>query len=157
MVIKEHPYIIWLDASTRFIGQGMPYLMGKTKVDRVVVSSTHQMLTKNTLKDTFDVLKEEPCVFRYAKMFNGYFIGIYAGAYEIQYLLKPFVSCALFPRCMVPSSNVSTYLKCEQQNYFKCHRFDQSVMSILMYRLYHIHISSHVINGDLFFKRDEVV
>ncbi|XP_052772562.1 uncharacterized protein LOC128211610 [Mya arenaria] len=50
--------------------------------------------------------------------------------------------------CMVPDLNPEKYLACNKYgNVFgECHRFDQSVLSILLYTVYGKHISEHTMH-----------
>lgn len=147
-----------MDSSTRFLTSDLDPLFAKARKYGVIMMPTRGSIAMRTLPSTFRHLEEYPCTFRKTNEFQGGFLLIYDNQFVSDYFLKPLVSCALTLGCMVPEGNHEKYIHCGKygQVYHDCHRFDQSVIGILTYRLYNGEVESHTVPPNtVMFYRDE--
>ena len=134
-----------MDASIRFQTKHLNWAFKHAQSLGVSASIGFAPIAARTQKTTFSILEEAPCLFRDINEFEATFIMIYGTDLVMQYFMVPWVSCALTKGCMVPTVSPEKYLTCSNDNYyFSCHRFDQSVLSILMARLYREDLPTHI-------------
>ncbi|XP_052801490.1 uncharacterized protein LOC128232143 isoform X1 [Mya arenaria] len=154
LVARDHPFVIWMDASVRFITKDLQPWFDKVRNLGVLASVGHAPVAMRTHPLTFQTLVEKQCTFREDKEFEATFIMIYGTMFVREYFLKPWVSCALTKGCLVPDESPSKYINCNgdasKPHYFDCHRFDQSILSILLLRLYHENIQSHIMHHEFY-------
>lgn len=146
LAIKEHPFVIWMDASVRFQTSDLEPKFSDAKRYGVIGSEGYAPIAMRTHPRTFSVLGEEACAFRDTNEFEATFIMISANKFVSEYFMKPWVFCALTFGCMVPDESPAKYRDClgkQGHVYFDCHRFDQSVLSILLVRLYNEDLEKH--------------
>ena len=139
MVMREHPFVIWMDASIRYTTQNIDGIIHRAKLQGVIAKLTlHNTIVNHTLKPTFEMLKTDPWFYKGRTMFCSCFVVLRATPYIVKYILRPWVSCALTFGCMVPTERAIESRHCLKlpAKYFGCHRFDQSVFSILIHKLY---------------------
>ena len=157
MIAREHPFVIWMDASVRFLTSDLNSVFSKAKKLGVQAAEGYAPIAHRTSKNTFEYLNEDPCTFRDLNEFEATMIFVYADDFVTKNFLQPWVSCALSEGCLVPSNNVVAYLSCPsseyKQAYHACHRFDQSVMSLLVTRLYHDNVDEHRLLHNTFFEQ----
>ena len=144
-VARTSPFTIWMDTSTRFANRDLRPFFLKAKRLGVVVSNTKGSIAMRTHTKTFQYLGEQPCTFRDRDEFQGGFVMLYSNPTTVQYFMKPWVSCALVKGCMYPDDHAREYLDCGKhgQVYFDCHRFDQSVLGILLSRTFGTNVADH--------------
>ena len=84
------------------------------------------------------MLNTDPWLYDRKAMFGTAFVVIRATPYVVQYVLRPWISCALKLGCMVPTERAEKLRECDLSDamYFRCHRFEQSTLSILIHMLY---------------------
>ncbi|KAK3599734.1 hypothetical protein CHS0354_037206 [Potamilus streckersoni] len=149
-VRKKYPFVMWMDASVRFTTNNITWLFDLVRNVGVMALGGDVPIASRTSLQTFSFLGEEPCLFKDKNEFEATFIVIYPSLLVEEYFMKPWVSCALIEGCMVPSSWFQL-LHCDNGKlYHNCHRFDQSVLSILLYRLYHQNLSQHYMHHTFF-------
>ena len=145
LALKQHRFVMWMDASVRFQTKHLNWAFKHAQNLGVSASVGFAPIAARTQKASFQFLEELPCVFHDTNEFEATFIMIYANDYIMQYFMVPWVSCALTNGCMVPQKSPEKYLECTNDDYyFNCHRFDQSILSILMTRLFHHNLKEHV-------------
>ena len=140
MVLQVHRFVIWMDASIRFQTPDLDPIFREAEKLGVMSSVGFAPIAARTSKTTFQFLNESPCIFRDTNEKEATFIIIYANDFIMQYFMVPWVSCALTKQCMVPEK----LRACDNDGYyFSCHRYDQSILSILLVRLFHRDIQAH--------------
>lgn len=147
MVANEFHFVIWMDASVRFHNSSLDATLAQARKQGVLFSSTVEPVAMRTHPATFRFLREEACTFNKAAELYATFLIIYGNRMVTQYFLKPWTSCALTLGCMLPDTAPWRYINCGHHGnvYHDCHRFDQSVLGILSYRLFFHNIKSHMI------------
>jgi len=136
-----------MDASIRFLTTDLEPMFSKARSSGVVLTECGGSIAMRTHPSTFQHLDELPCTFKDTHEFQGTFILLYLTPFVREHFLKPLVACALTPGCMVPVHNHKQYVACGKygQVYHDCHRFDQSVIGILTYRLYNDKLNEHIV------------
>lgn len=147
MVLRMHRFVMWMDASVRFMVKDLDQNFKDAQKLGVQASLGFAPIAARTSGKTFQFLKEYPCLFRDKNEFEATFIIIYGSDFIMQYFMAPWVSCALTEECMAPEP----LRDCHNQHvYFDCHRFDQSVLSILLVRLFHGDNKAHAMDHTFF-------
>ena len=138
--LRNFPSVIWVDTSIRF-NHKIYQLINMTRYTSVMFNGlagwdTYAM----TQPSTFKIIKEEPCLFDKPSVQSGFGI-YYRNPLTLKYIMRPWVSCALTKGCMALNSHTDDikYLySCGDKSkwMFRCHRFDQSFLSILVKRIF---------------------
>ena len=151
LALKKHRFVLWMDSSIRFKTEDLDWVFKWAQRLGVLAPGGFAPTAARTLKTTFDILQEPPCLYRATNEFEATFIIIYATDFVMQYFMIPWVSCALTNDCLVPKNSPGKYLGCNHDEYYhSCHRFDQSILSILMTRLFHDNLKSHAMAHTFF-------
>ncbi|KAK3577677.1 hypothetical protein CHS0354_034154 [Potamilus streckersoni] len=135
MILKDYGSVMWMDCSIRFVADLNRVFTRALKEGIQIHSSLNGTTTAiHTDISTFQALGELPCTFRDTGEMYATWMVVHATEFVEEYIMKPWVSCALIPGCMVVNRGVSS---CGNDKYYhQCHRFDQSVLSIILHRLY---------------------
>ena len=142
---------MWMDTSVRFKTNKLDSLFIKAKKEGILSSLNENSIAAHTMPETFQFLQEEPCLFRNYEEFTATFLLIHSDHVAYDYLVVPWVSCALIEDCMKTKRNSFWIQICSDPlTYHNCHRFDQSVLAILMYRLFHRSYLNHTIDGSYY-------
>ena len=136
--------MMWMDASVHFKKSDLDPLFTQAKKLDVLMWMPGGSLAAHTHKDTFNFLDEAPCLYRSSEFHAGLIL-LHGGSDIVKkYIVDPWVKCALIENCMKTKHNETKLLKCPSSSAFhSCHRFDQAVLSILVYRLYHDSYRNH--------------
>ena len=138
---------MWLDSSVTFNYPDLDELFTKTKESGILMLYNPYPIAAHTHQDTFTFLNETPCLFRQLKEFHAGCILINANHYIVKnFIILPWLKCALIEECMKTKQNEKDWLTCSLHNqYHACHRFDQSVLSLLVLRCFHDFVIDHAI------------
>ena len=147
MVLKVHRFVVWMDASIRFRTKDLDQTFDHARTLGVQAAVGFGPIAARTSNQTFQYLEESPCLFRNINEFEATFIIIYANDFIMQHFMIPWISCALTEQCMVPVNLIGCH---DDQVYFNCHRYDQSVLSILLARLFHSDLKAHAMQHTFF-------
>ena len=141
-----------MDASVHFHTDNISHVIESAKTLTVMAAKGGGSITKNTVKKMFEILDEEPCTFRNIPEIQAGFIIYYGSSFGVNYFMRPWISCALTLECMVPNTNPLPLVDCTKEipTYHRCHRFEQSMMGILLNRLFHLDLSRHVLKDEIF-------
>ena len=156
LVAKDHPFVVWMDASVRYTTTDLRPLFDQSKQLGVMAIDGGGNVAMRGHENMFELLREPPCAFRNVPEIQATFIIIYGNMFIEKYFLKPWISCALTIGCMLPDIVPLNYLLCGKHGavYHDCHRYDQSMLDILMYRLFFKEIQKHKARGRLRICRD---
>lgn len=141
IALKEYGFVIWMDTAV-YLPQG--YLQGGIDIAEKAgvaagyrrIAHTDVNLAFETDQRTFTHLGEEPCAFKETFRYNAALLFIKGTPFTYKYIMRPWVSCALTLSCI--SADHKFYSQCAgADKYGYCHRFDQSVLSIILNRLFH--------------------
>lgn len=146
MALQEFGFVIWMDSAV-YIPDGN-LQAGIDIARREGIAAGHRMvanpdvnLAYETDTLTFKALGEEPCAFKDSFRFNAALIFIKRTAFTYKYIMRPWVSCSLTKNCIAVDNKF--YSKCSHASrYGFCHRFDQSVLSVILNRLYYSNTKS---------------
>ena len=141
-----------MDTCVRFNTSNIDDLLTKIKTHGIVSVSGDGSIAMRTLKETFDILNEQPCLYSDLPEIHSGFVAIRETDVVRDYIMKPWVSCALTRGCLVSSKDVHKVISCQRPGrYHICHRFDQSVLGILIHRLNHAKFCDNVVNHGQYF------
>ncbi|KAL3883569.1 hypothetical protein ACJMK2_029821 [Sinanodonta woodiana] len=150
IVLNQYGFVMWMDASVRFRMGDLDSLFQMAMKDGVKIISGGLGVGYRTDPGTLRFLGEDPCLFADKNEIQATFFLIYRTRFTIETIMRPWVSCALTSGCMYfPGSQER--ISCVNQNGLGfCHRFDQSIMSIILWRLYHADFGRILIPGTFF-------
>ena len=137
-MLQKYQFILWMDSSIQIQTSDLNYLFRKAKEKGVMAKYNHFLLASHTIEDTFKFLQETPCVFRDSHEFSTSLVLFHSGNDIIRnYLIKPWVACALIEDCQRTHHDELKLFPCKSHvHYHACHRYDQSVFSLLLYRIF---------------------
>ncbi|KAL3842070.1 hypothetical protein ACJMK2_020135 [Sinanodonta woodiana] len=136
LALQDYGSIMWMDSSVRFVRSLEQVFKSAYKHGiQVTLSFAPNTTVSNTDLQTFKTLGEEPCSFRNTMETYATWMILHSTPFIAEYVMKPWVSCALIPNCMVVD-RVPWSCDIDKSTYGACHRFDQSVLSIILNRLY---------------------
>ncbi|XP_052244641.1 uncharacterized protein LOC127853881 [Dreissena polymorpha] len=143
-VLKEYPLVVWMDSSIRFTQTNISELFEDANRLGLICTGGDGRVASRTLPGTFKYFNMEPCAYRSLPEIQAGF-GIFKRTeFVVNNIIKPWVGCGLTLGCMMPDGLPDDHLPCEYRNvYGECHRYDQSVLSILLYRAYGTRIEQH--------------
>ena len=147
---------MWLDTSVILETSELDPLFVQAKQQGVMSRCDHLLLAAHTNEDTFRFLQEPPCLYRKYKEFIGRLLIFHSGNKLVnEYVIQPWVKCALVEECMKTRHRIGgNLLYCQSHNiYHSCHRYDQSILSLLMYRLFPESYMEHHIKDTFFIPR----
>ncbi|XP_045174759.1 uncharacterized protein LOC123536043 isoform X1 [Mercenaria mercenaria] len=141
LALQKFGFVIWMDSAV--------YLPDGNLQAGIDIARTHGIaaghkrvtypdinLAFETDNTTFETLGEKPCTFQNSFKFNAALLFIRKSSIIYKYVMRPWVSCALTKRCIAADREPSS--KCVNADKFGyCHRFDQSVLSVILNRLFH--------------------
>ena len=149
MALQEYDFVYWTDSSiithsktaTNLFQRAIHHeiLVGTTKPNKTVPKSDFQAtIAGRTSPIMFKALNEDPCLYRYKEVSGGWNL-IKRSKFTLQNIMVPWVSCALQFGCMeFPNSGRLLYCPIGRETKVgSCHRHDQSVLGILLTRLFH--------------------
>ena len=139
MVLKEFPYIMWVDTSVR-LRLSIFTLFEKgarchLQLPRLEEWEMRDVISVQTGKKTMAFLRLNESDYKSILMIMGGF-GLYQRTKIVmERIIKPWVACALTFGCMVTDEDYRA-LSCDPprdgRKFAWCHRFDQSILSILI-------------------------
>ncbi|XP_021347558.1 uncharacterized protein LOC110446630 [Mizuhopecten yessoensis] len=134
-VLKDHDFVLWMDASIRFIGKPLDMLFRLARQRGLQFFPGGGAVMQRTSEITFKFLNETPCMFNFPEAEATTFV-ISRNRFTMEYFMKPLVLCALSWNCMT-YQNSNADLHCPgKRKVHDCHRFDQTMMGILTTRLF---------------------
>ena len=154
MMLQSYRFVMWMDTSIRFKTADLDPLFQKAKRMGVLSRpNPHRVLTSLVHEDTFVFLQEPPCLYRQGAVLMGGFLLFHSEHKLItDYIIQPFVSCALIEQCMKTTHEPKELLQCPGNNFYHgCHRYDQAVLSVLILRLFTTSARNHEVEPQYMF------
>lgn len=143
-VFMEFGFVWWMDTSVRFLTAAIePAIRQAVDSGFFFAVSNHPTneisVTQQTDIQTFKFLGEDPCKFRpYSETWATTLMFHYNPISNI--VVNAWTACALNRNCIAPAGTERKLVCILSEKYDgRCHRFDQSMISILTRRLYHDH------------------
>ncbi|KAK3582665.1 hypothetical protein CHS0354_031077 [Potamilus streckersoni] len=136
-ILNEYGYVLWLDTSIRFIKTSLFQDLMRN-VDRYGVASFdfNYTIGDHIDPESLEFLGEDPCLFANISEPSGGGVIIRRSNFTLEYIMRPWVSCALSFGCMVNDRSGKLGGCPDKPSLGSCHRFDQSVLGIILWRLY---------------------
>lgn len=144
-VLKQYKFVMWVDACIRFrhyrIYNGrLEEIFRKTKLIGIQLQQSPRWIVSNHTKpDTFTILNEPECLFDYPELESGWIV-LWKNDLIENVVMRPWVGCALREHCMT-HPYPSSLRPCSNDLWkfllwTRCHRFDQSVLNIILIRIF---------------------
>lgn len=118
-----------------------------TKQEGVMLANGADKYTVARVTDEsmFLFLNENVTFFSDKMVLQAGFVCYYAKKPVVEYFMKPWVSCALSLGCMLPDLEPYKYIPLKESLLLHaCHRFDLSMASLLLHRLFGREFGSHI-------------
>ena len=147
MSLMEYGYVWWMDTSVRVTEPKLEPVLRIAESEGIVFSVNSDPknilgITKQTDLQTFDYLHEDPCLYRDYSESSATTLIVKSNPVTYT-LVKAWAICALNKDCISPpGTKYKKVCNLTEQTDGRCHRFDQSVLSILTSRLFHERIRS---------------
>ena len=144
---------MWMDSSVRFTTGNLKPMFEKAISSGIIQVKRQRperelYIQEQTHEQTFQVLNEAPCLYENLVMVEAGLILVYAKDYIVEGIMNPWTKCALVMECMFTTRPMKQILKCHIDDNVivnhSCHRYDQSVLNILMKRLFHDEMKKHL-------------
>ena len=146
-MLQTYRFAMWMDTSIRFDTADLDPLFIEAKRQGVMSNHVKFLLPSHVHEDTFLFLQEPPCLFRnFTELEAGMIMFHTDNKLVHKYIFIPWLKCALIEECMktkLPTGD--KMLKCKfHRVYHECHRYDQAVLSLLLYRLFPTSYADHL-------------
>lgn len=134
-VLKEYDFVMWVDASIRFKRKPLDEVSLLARQRGIQTMHSGGAICQMTSKISFEYLGETPCLFNLPEIQGGWML-ISRNRFTLEYIMKPWASCGLSYNCMVYDNSLGNLYCKSRQTYHDCHRFDQSILGIVLSRLF---------------------
>ena len=138
-MLQTYRFVFWMDTCVRFTTSDLDPLFIQAKQLGVMSRHDVHLLPSHIHEDTFLFLHEPPCLYRNLTEFQGGMLLFHSGNKLVyDYILTPWLKCALIEECMKtkhPTDEKLLYCR-SHKIYHSCHRYDQAVLSLLLYRMF---------------------
>lgn len=140
MSLLEFGFVMWMDATIRITSGNLDKAIRTTETHGIAIPYNNGLditvpLNFLTSKLTFEAFNEYPCTFSQVYIFNAGLIVIQKTPFTQQYIMRPWVACALNKDCITGGSLVPRL--CAGANAIGfCHKYDTSALSIILNRLF---------------------
>ena len=138
MMLMEFGFVWWADTSVRFLTGDLDDALEYSRQYSILsfTYSAKLAIAYHTSKLTMKYLGEDPCKYRYfGENEAGFLLFHYDEISRV--LVNTWAACALTKQCMCPFGTEQMKRCSNVAKDAVCHRFDQSIFSILFRRLYH--------------------
>lgn len=149
IMLETYRFVVWMDTSIVFRTAELDDLFTKAREQGVMARHDHHSLAAHTNEETFLFLQEPPCLFRnFSEFITGLTIFHSDNKLIYDYIFQPWLKCALIEDCMKTKHQTGgRLLYCKSHKvYHSCHRYDQTILSILLYRLFPTSYMDHHID-----------
>ena len=124
-----------MDSSIRFLTGNLTKMVEMAIVSGILaLGPVSGSIARYTHQQTFETLKEPRCLYEKYAMFPSTMLAVFAKDYILEGIVEPWVKCALVERCMQTTESYDIIINCTN---LVCHRYDQSVVNILIGRLFY--------------------
>ncbi|XP_046336540.2 uncharacterized protein LOC124118471 [Haliotis rufescens] len=132
--------LVWVDSCVRFWNKTVPHLLKDVERRGIVTFGSNYSVAQHTMKETVAYMKEDTCSLTPVPEDQGGFLLFHNEQWIREAVIKPWVACAMSSKCMCPRHS-SHMKRCnvKVRKYNKCHRFDQSVINIILHKLFRGH------------------
>ncbi|KAK3798337.1 hypothetical protein RRG08_063351 [Elysia crispata] len=153
LIARAKKLVIWQDASVRWMPR-FKVILERAKVYGLqMFVGGGDKVTANTLRETFEYMQEQECVFESVSEIANAVALFRADVFNTLAVLTPWSRCALEPSCICPQ-DPAIVRYCRRLRPQRCHRFDQSALTLFLGKLfydqrYKIEIQEHHKHVDL--------
>ncbi|KAK3765933.1 hypothetical protein RRG08_002178 [Elysia crispata] len=139
MAERATTLIVWQDASVRW-AEGFQVIFKRAALygQQIVVTDHADRVTSNTMPEMFKYMKEEVCRYHGVPEIANAMALHRPDPLVVRAIMDPWARCALEASCMCPAKySVWVIRHCvKHAGNHRCHRFDQSALTLLTAKLY---------------------
>ncbi|GFN82184.1 hypothetical protein PoB_000869000 [Plakobranchus ocellatus] len=137
VIERAKKYVVWQDSSIRWTKK-FPEIFDNTERygHQIVRYTNSSRVTANTLKPMFDYMQEDVCPFFPYPEVQASVQLHHRDPLVVSAVLEPWCKCALEKNCICPVDPPTSALPCSSKTLHRCHRYDQSALSIVLAKLY---------------------
>ncbi|GFR98548.1 MetK_2 protein [Elysia marginata] len=139
MAERATTLIVWQDASVRW-KDGFEVIFKRAALygQQIVVTDHADRVTSNTMPEMFQYMREDVCRYHDVPEIANAMALHRPDPLVVRAIMNPWARCALEASCMCPSNyNVWVIRHCVKLGgNHRCHRFDQSALTLLTAKLY---------------------
>ncbi|KAH9500855.1 hypothetical protein Btru_073165 [Bulinus truncatus] len=159
--LKLSDTVIWADASVRLLPLDDNFFQDVRDKGLLISlpSRFYRPISHHTDARTFDYFHIVPCSVTSYQELEATIIAFHQQPFITDLVTYAWALCALDANCMCPTGSV-TNIRCDHRvrKYSKCHRFDQSVITLILLKLFHDNYSTFRFDPVYFLiKRSEAV
>jgi hypothetical protein len=152
-VLNEYGSIIWIEPSNVFISNDIDRYLNKAKINGILSWQMSEPITQMTHPSMFKYFNTEKSDFYFTHLIDTTKLIIYNKEIVHTNLMLPWVKCALKESCIAPPG--SKFNGCDFNRrpsflFSGCHRYEQSIFSILTSILYKFNSLKYTITGDVY-------
>ncbi|KAI8798717.1 hypothetical protein BgiBS90_001020, partial [Biomphalaria glabrata] len=137
-IVKARKYLVYQDASVRWLNDFHITFDRTNKYGHQMFRYRNSIRsTLNTYQQMFQFMDEDPCTFTPYPEFHATSMLHKNDQLVIKTVLEPWARCALEETCMCPVEP-SKSIVCKRDSFIqhRCHRFDQSAITLIMGKMY---------------------
>ncbi|KAK6976516.1 MetK 1 protein [Biomphalaria glabrata] len=137
-IVKARKYLVYQDASVRWLNDFHITFDRTNKYGHQMFRYRNSIRsTLNTYPQMFQFMDEDPCTFTPYPEFHATSMLHKNDQLVIKTVLEPWARCALEETCMCPVEP-SKSIVCKRDSFIqhRCHRFDQSAITLIMGKMY---------------------
>ncbi|XP_055893317.1 uncharacterized protein LOC106056782 isoform X2 [Biomphalaria glabrata] len=137
-IVKARKYLVYQDASVRWLNDFYITFDRTNKYGHQMFRYRNSIRsTLNTYPQMFQFMDEDPCTFTPYPEFHATSMLHKNDQLVIKTVLEPWARCALEETCMCPVEP-SKSIVCKRDSFIqhRCHRFDQSAITLIMGKMY---------------------
>ncbi|XP_005093483.2 uncharacterized protein LOC101856720 [Aplysia californica] len=158
LIVQAHlpqtDVLVWADSSVRFNDSATDQLFAPVLDTGFLITLSDRYgrpVAHNTASDTFRYFGMDPCSVANFQEMEASFMAFHNEPFIEHVLVSSWASCALDPLCMCPRGSLGM-LHCDGglRKYAKCHRFDQSAITLITLALFQNHYSTFFFNHSYF-------
>ncbi|XP_071106310.1 uncharacterized protein [Haliotis cracherodii] len=141
LALQQWNFIMYMDASIRILTSDLQELFDVAWKRGILVSDREHesfKMVEHTDPRTFAFFGEKPCYFENISEKQAGFLLMRRSPLLQLTIIRPWVECALSLECIAPQGSKINWF-CSYYRHFlgECHRFDQSVLNIVISRTFH--------------------
>ncbi|KAK6174043.1 hypothetical protein SNE40_017389 [Patella caerulea] len=153
-VLNQHGFTMYMDASIRFKTGNLTRAFNQVKrsgISSIYITVLDHFIPNHTFSKTFEYFNTKPCLFHDLHELQGGFEFVVKNNLYAYTIMRSWLTCCLQRTCVMPMGAEVRTVCSAVKRYHKCHRSDQSALSIAVYMTDRSSVASlHGIPNELF-------
>ncbi|KAK6192293.1 hypothetical protein SNE40_003785 [Patella caerulea] len=152
-VLNQHGFTMYMDASIRLKTGNLTRVFNQVKrsgINAIYIPFNNYFVPNHTFSKTFEYFKTKPCLFHGLDEIGAGFAIVVKNNLYAYTIMRSWLVCSLQRNCVMPKGTERITYCSGFKKYHKCHRNDQSALSIAVYMTNHDSVGSLAIPKELF-------